>query len=538
MAEKIVTEDDISLSKARYAKKLREVEGYLDPDAQATRRPPQPPPRRSSVQNGGHTSQEHRRENQEHQQGQQVAQNERGYVVTQQAVPQTQAQKHPVVVEDPLRSIEWEYVEEPDDSLLCEICFSVMTDPRLLNCCGEHNACKRCVDRASVLNTACPFCRSENFKLIPNNDLKVAIENVKVWCPNKAEGCKWSGRMNEASVHLKKCEHTTMLCPRACGLKLKRNELDEHKRTCFNQPVSCRYAVIGCEETFPQKDASHHNKDNMHKHLLQITNRNEAIRRAAFSSSQAVDRSVQKSLAERSAKIDGLKRHLANSQQTVKSLQQKIDNAKKCLYTIREVHQSKGVQYTAELQAKGKEVLRQLTISRSIEGVIDKMPVPYVEGYTAIPITFTIDNFGFRKQNDEEWVSPPFYTHVAGYKMCLAIYPNGSNEGRGTHLSVFLHMMQGENDNYLPWPFPGGVITILFINQRGVMKNMVLESFGHASLYATIQSNGSPFCQRVTDGTRGSGWGYNKAIANSQIGRYVVNDILRVKVHKIDFLPL
>ena len=529
-------DDDVSLTKARIAAKKLEIEGYLDPDSD--RAPTTGPPQ----QRHEGRRQIHEQPLQSQQQQQQLPrrpeQLSNGHRPNQtEEIPKNSSE----TIKDPLAGIEWEYADDPDDSLLCEICFSLPEDPRLLNCCGEHNACSTCIDKAAVRNKACPFCRAENFKLIPNNNVKKAIENLRVYCPQKANGCDWKGKKSQAIVHLSECRFAMMMCPQGCGMTFKRCELDEHKLACSNLPVSCRFVAIGCKGKFPQKEALLHNEDNIHNHLLQVVRRNEAIRKVALSSSQEVIKSAEKSLTDKLSKLEELKKQLANSQRNVRSLEQKIDSAKQQLYAIREEHHTKGVHYTAQLQAKGKEVLQLLTTSRGIEGVIEKLPIPPVEGYTAIPAAFTIDNFASRKQNDEIWVSPPFYTHVAGYKMRIDVYPNGDSTGRGTHVSVYLHMLQGENDDYLPWPFPGAVITILFLNQRGVMKNMVLESFGHAAAYLTIEA-GEPsdqqFCQRVTNGTYGQGLGFRKLIPNSKIGRYVINDTLRVKLHKIDFLPL
>lgn len=542
-----LSDDDISLTKARLAKKLKEIEGYLDPDPvhtpQTTGGPlPEQQHHVSTTHGQRQQNQQQQHHHHQHQQPLEQQQISRGPEQLPNGHQSPQQTKEPPKIspeiENPLAGVEWEYVDEPDDSLLCEICYSLPEDPRLLNCCGEHNACSKCIDRAAVLNKACPFCRQENFKLIPNNGVKTAIENLRVRCPKKALGCDWTGRKNQTIVHLSECQFAMMMCPRGCGMKFKRHELEEHKLACTYLPVSCRFATVGCKGKFPQKEALAHNEDNIHNHLLQIAKRNEAIRRAALSSSQEVAKSSEKNLAEKLSKLEGLKKQLASSQQNVRSLEQKIDIAKQQLYTTREEHHMKGVHYTAQLQAKGKEVLQLLTMSRGIEGVIEKLPVPPIEGYTAIPIVFTIDNFATRKQNDEIWVSPPFYTHVAGYKMRMEVYPNGDGGGKGTHVSVFLFMMQGENDNYLPWPFPGAIITILFLNQRGVMKNMMLESFGHAAAYLTIQDTGLEFCKRVTNGTYGQGRGFWKVVPNSQIGRYVINDTLKVKLHKIDFLPL
>ena len=544
-----LSDDEIDRIKKENARaKQKELEEYLNPDSdRSTPANRGPLPEQSHVSTRGNHGQSQPNQQQQqqprahrHQQLQQFSQ------AIEQLPNRLQARHDQIKespktipeIESPLAGIEWEYVDEPDESLACEICVTLTEDPRLLSCCGEHNVCSRCMDRATVLNKGCPFCRAENFKLIPNNALKTTIENLRVWCPKKEFGCDWSGRKNQAMEHLNMCQFAMIMCPQGCGMKFMRHELDKHKLACTNLPVSCRFATLGCKEKFPQKDALQHSEDNVHNHLLQIAKRNEAIRRAALSSSQEVAKSAQKSLAEKSSKLEGLKKQLASSQQSIRSLEQKTDMAKQKLHAIRDEHHTKGVHYTAQLQAKGKEVLQLLTTSRGIEGIVEKLPIPPVEGYTAIPIIFTIDNFASKKQNDEVWVSPPFYTHVAGYKMRMEVYLNGYGIGKGTHISVFLSMMQGENDNYLPWPFQGAVITILFLNQRGIVKNKMFESFGHAAAYLTIQDTSLEFCARVTNGTHGPGRGFIKLVPNSQIGRYVVNDTLRVKLHKIDFLPL
>lgn len=49
-------------------------------------------------------------------------------------------------------------------------------------------------------------------------------------------------------------------------------------------------------------------------------------------------------------------------------------------------------------------------------------------------------------------VSPSFYTGVPGYKLRLMADLNGYGEGLGTHLSLFLQVMQGRFDCVLDWP--------------------------------------------------------------------------------------
>ena len=56
------------------------------------------------------------------------------------------------------------------------------------------------------------------------------------------------------------------------------------------------------------------------------------------------------------------------------------------------------------------------------------------------------------KESNTEWVSPPFYTHPHGYKLCLVVYPNGIEYGKGSHVSVFVGLLKGEHDDQLGWP--------------------------------------------------------------------------------------
>ena len=49
--------------------------------------------------------------------------------------------------------------------------------------------------------------------------------------------------------------------------------------------------------------------------------------------------------------------------------------------------------------------------------------------------------------------------------MCLSIIANGWEDGKNTHVSVFAHMMKGEFDSHLQWPFKGE-ITVQLVNQK------------------------------------------------------------------------
>ena len=102
-----------------------------------------------------------------------------------------------------------------------------------------------------------------------------------------------------------------------------------------------------------------------------------------------------------------------------------------------------------------KEEVKDLKEARQLETCTGQ-PIGHVE--------FTMTNFEQHKKENSPWYSPPFYTHPHGYKMGLSVYPNGQGDAVGTHASVFVHLLRGEFDEHLKWPFQGN-ITITMMDQ-------------------------------------------------------------------------
>ena len=69
------------------------------------------------------------------------------------------------------------------------------------------------------------------------------------------------------------------------------------------------------------------------------------------------------------------------------------------------------------------------------------------------PVQTVISNSSIYKENEEEWYSPSFVSSPSGYEMCVHILVNGQNEGQGNHLSLYVRLMAGKNDDLLSWPF-------------------------------------------------------------------------------------
>ena len=85
--------------------------------------------------------------------------------------------------------------------------------------------------------------------------------------------------------------------------------------------------------------------------------------------------------------------------------------------------------------------------------IITPPPLDILYVFNLPPMKFTIMDYVERKLAGEEWVSPPFYSHPQGYKMCLEVASTNDQE----NLSVYVHVLQGEYDDELIWPFEGRV---------------------------------------------------------------------------------
>ena len=149
-----------------------------------------------------------------------------------------------------------------------------------------------------------------------------------------------------------------------------------------------------------------------------------------------------------------------------------------------------------------------------------------------VPTEVMMTNFEGYRQNSEQWYSEPFYTHAGGYKMCLSVHANGVEDATGTHVSVFVHLMQRERNDQLKWPFHAE-ITIQLLNQLGDEGHWTETiDFDDGSLRARrVLRQGRCFPLSI------HGEGKAKFIAHTQLGtkdrEYLKNDCLRFRISKV-----
>ncbi len=148
--------------------------------------------------------------------------------------------------------------------------------------------------------------------------------------------------------------------------------------------------------------------------------------------------------------------------------------------------------------------------------------------HSLIYTTLTMTNFMKYKANKTVWFSSPVYTHHRGYKICLRVEANGWGDGKGSHVSVFVHFMRGEFDDSLKWPFRG-VISYQLMDQVNGEDHETGKS---------IYNNKTPNknSTRVTEGDRAAnGWGNSKFIAHTELEpKYLRNNILIFQITNVE----
>ena len=163
----------------------------------------------------------------------------------------------PAPVEDDYSSIggyDRDYIELPADDLLCKICQYPSREPILTVCCG-HNFCKTCLERYRMSKVidhgSCPYCRETRFQTMPDKRTERYVLNLKVFCPHKQLGCKWTGELRSVDSHVNEkssistgCPFTELECSNGCGVVMQRRLVEGHlKSECELREVKCEYCV-------------------------------------------------------------------------------------------------------------------------------------------------------------------------------------------------------------------------------------------------------------------------------------------------------
>ena len=413
---------------------------------------------------------------------------------------------------------DYDFVEKPPEDFFCPIMLEVLREPFLTVCCGHHLS-KEAANQLQQDQKPCPLCK-QSLQTVPDKYFKRKVKELKVRCPKRNAGCGWVGELGNLDQHLSngsvggECQYIVVACPILCGECVQRRDLEGHKATdCPNRQFTCVHCAY--EATYQEIVIDHWPKCS--KYPLECPN----------------------NCGERDIERQHLHKHLHDCPLEVIECQ--FDYAG-CTEKVKrrkmQSHVESSVNAHLQLVAahdklQTKRIEQQEKQIRALTSQVCLLKTTLQSVFIPPPI-FTMSNFKQHKNDKDRWFSPPFNSHFLGYKMCIGVCANGYGEGEGTHLSVFVHMMPGEYDEYLRWPFCGEV-TVQLLDQR---RNMNHEEL--ALLVETDYSSKDIYIytdrvKRIKE--HGPGWGYDEVISYQQLTRknsqYLKNDCLKFQVNKV-----
>ena len=338
---------------------------------------------------------------------------------------------------------------------------------------------------------ACPLSCGNN---IQRHQLE---EHKSEDCPQRPYTCEHCGHKDTyksgTEDHWPQCERYPLPCPNNCGENaIERQHLKQHlDQNCPLQVIKCKFSYAGCKIECQRQEMQEHLDGNLQSHLTMVSERMVAME----------DKNItqEKKIEEQEEKVE-------KQQEQIQSLTQQVS------------------------------VLAS-ALNRLSAGSLTQPPSPVFIPQPDLVMT----DFEKHKKNGDTWFSPPFYSHIGGYKLCIGVDANGTGSGAGTHVTVGVHMMRGEYDDNLKWPFKGEV-RVQLLNQRGDQGHFerALLKLTHYSIDGFDQK----ITARVVERERGKGWGYPEFIAHSDLAcnpatdcQYLMNDCLKFRITRIELTP-
>ena len=405
-------------------------------------------------------------------------------------------------------------------------------------------------------------------------------------CPQRPFSCDYCedyGSVYEdiVSNHWPVCKCYPVPCPNECGVSPERQNVETHVNTaCPLTVVNCDFHYTGCEVQLVRKDMPTHLAESLVNHLSLLALHNQQLTQLTMQQKESLEelkkenkalklkvskdvsqevaelkRQQKKSLQENQQKIQELEQKTLTSQREIGVLKMEVnndvvqdvvklrsqlkENLEECQRKIQKLEKEKqaSIHEIEALKLKVNENMEQEVADLRRQQVEDRVSLVTLQQQIGMlpPVRLTMTNYEEMKQSNQQWYSPPFYTHQQGYKMCLNVYANGLGIGEGTHVSVFAYLMRGEFDDFLKWPFKGSVVLQL-CNQ--------LEDKKHQGHIIDFSKTTNPkHISRVTSGERGNGWGIHVFIAHNDLKfkrankcQYLKDDCLHFRIITVESL--
>ena len=397
----------------------------------------------------------------------------------------------------------------------CSICKLILREPHQTSCCNT-SFCRVCIERVEANNNPCPSCKKRVFNKFPDVQLQRVVNVLEVLCTFNSQGCMWVGLLGHLDKHLnlnpdpatqpEGCHFASIPCI-YCFEPVQRLNAQFHQtEECEKRPARCEYCNY--ESTFADVMKTHNCANfptlchQCKQAFLRQDFQNHIDNECPFT---PIDCEFKHVGCEIALSRKDMPSHLRDNVATHISLQAA---GHKKLEKENEKLKKKVAKQEEEITKLNKEVENLRVLFSMFHSMIQ-------------PVQLTMPEFTRLRRVDSDWISTPFYSHPQGYKLCIRVHANGILAGKGTHISVYVHLMKGEFDDHLVWPFRGQINIQLLGGQTQHAKNIIFDD-----------STPSEYVGRVTSGERASqGWGESKYISRVEAEQHFLwNDCLIFRI--------
>ena len=411
-----------------------------------------------------------------------------------------------------------QFVELAPEHIRCGVCRNVLRDPQLTECCGR-NVCHPCIEEAMKISGPCPLaeCKRPHVKVSFNRTCRNNIDERMVYCSSKSNGCQWIDKLEKLERHLAECSFVEEECPYQCGAHVQRQHMKDHEVICKQYPIKCQqcgeiyerqhqsqhsnlcaftklkcpFSIVGCTSEVLNKDLPQHFCDFLPDHCALVAKLNQDMQAKMEVTKGLLLQEYEEKTTQLKAEIDGLNTAIFTAHERISVLQQSLCKGEKEIGDFQKAHETTKYNFIAQIGVGEAEIkalregIKQLHFDSKVKLYGPPLPRPYqivsrppemppTADPLTPPFTFTITDFPKKMKHDVVVHSPPFFTHHRGYKMCLQVYCNGNDRGKGKFLSIFAYLLKGEYDDFLRWPFYGSI--------RVEIRNLLNYEFHHVQI--------------------------------------------------------
>ncbi len=375
---------------------------------------------------------------------------------------------------------DYDFVQQPDSEYFCPVSSELLVEPHQTSCCGQHIS-QQAANRLIREQKPCPMCKDDEFNTQVDKYFTRKVRQLKVRCPHKKSGCEWTGELGDLNHHTTSCpkrpwkckycefeetyeignEHIPVCanypfaCPNQCGVgTFRRRDAEKHLLECPLQLVECEFAGTGCDVKVPQRDLVSHMTENAQHHLMTATLLNLRLTRELHQKMEEKDQQIVE-LKQKMTELD------INMCEEIRYLRADIKKQLKPTPFPQYQHpQNLPLEKPSPRRQPSRPQQRTEGSTRRAQATAAPTAANKV---TTTMITLKEFTKQQASSKNGSWYSD--IINCEEYQFKLAIETNGFGEARGNHLSAYLRLQAGENDQMLCWPIKVKV-KIELLNQR------------------------------------------------------------------------